>query len=461
MARSPAHGDETIEALIRVTIADADMLPAMMAAFPTSRAVNPASWDAKMNFWKRILRATFDSRTCLASRYTLVVDDALPAHFAVDGLAPRGIMRVLRDLYDAGEIVPVEDVLQSPGKPGWMATLVANPIIWGLTAISVLPKPDPTEMPQGLFVVRSNLEKDIKAVARLAKSVTALSDTIVPVADVLAQLGMVDANANDVELLLQAAAQQQVIAYDPALRVAKLPPHGADTVPAGGITPLDRNVLTLKSTLARVNAQLHEVEESIEKTMYSARAAIRDGKKPQAARYLKQKKAFESLRDKRAQTVLTLESVLHQLDLADTESAVLAAYSAGTSALKALAPKIEIVDATMDALADALADHQEIDQAMSVHHATIGPIDEAELEEELEQLMVEQMPQVPTRPMPVRVPVARPVPVGIVRYESEEAGLDRAESDDVLATALGGLSAGVGGAGEDRRKKYGNEAMLA
>ncbi|KNE69897.1 hypothetical protein AMAG_20134 [Allomyces macrogynus ATCC 38327] len=438
MARSPEHGDETIEALIRATIADADMLPAMMAAFPTSRAVNPASWDAKMNFWKRTLRATFDSRTCLASRYTLVVDDALPAHFAVDGLAPRGIMRVLRDLYDAGEVVPVEDVLQPPGKPGWMAAFVANPIIWGLTAISVLPKPDPTEMPQGLFVVRSTFEKDFKAVARLAKSVTALSDTIVPLADVLVQLGMADANVSDVALLLQAAAQQQVIAYDPALRHRQAAAARAESC-RSGITPLDRNASP---------------------TMYSARAAICDGKKPQAARYLKQKIAFESLRDKRAQTVITLESVLHQLDLADTESAVLAAYSAGTNALKALAPKIETVDATMDALVDALADHQEIDQAMAVHHATITPIDEAELEEELEGLMVEQMPQVPTRPVRVRVPSARPVPVGIVRYESEEGGLERAESDDVLTAALGGLSAGVGGAG-DRRKKYGNEALLA
>jgi hypothetical protein len=79
-------------------IAGKEMVPSYFAAFPESRDVNPASWDAKLKFWKSILTTTFQNKRALSSTFSFHAEQ-LPSLFAIDGIAPRGLPKVLVQVF--------------------------------------------------------------------------------------------------------------------------------------------------------------------------------------------------------------------------------------------------------------------------------------------------------------------------------------------------------------------------
>ncbi|EJT50288.1 hypothetical protein A1Q1_00446 [Trichosporon asahii var. asahii CBS 2479] len=168
----------------------------------------------------------------------------------------------------------------------------------------------------------------------------------------------------------------------------------------GPITEADRGTLSVKSTLAAVEAQIEDIESQSAKTMDKVRSSLKAGQKAGAAAYLKSKKGLDDVLSKRIATGEQLRSVLRSIDDAKSNAEIMSAYELSTSSLaSALAdPRLspDRIANTTDALADVLADSKEISDAIEIggaqaRQAAGAPeFDEDELAAELDVLVLEE-----------------------------------------------------------------------
>jgi charged multivesicular body protein 7 len=169
----------------------------------------------------------------------------------------------------------------------------------------------------------------------------------------------------------------------------------AGQVPADHpITEADKGALSVLSTLARVEAQVDAVEKQAAECQLKAKRQLSLGQRTTAASYLRSKKQLDDVLAKRVAAGEQLRSVVRALDQAKGDAEVMSAYEASTAALaSALAdPRLspDRIAGTTDALADALADQKEIDDAILLGgRLATGDTDEDELEAELAALVLE------------------------------------------------------------------------
>ncbi|KAI9184623.1 Charged multivesicular body protein 7 [Blastocladiella emersonii ATCC 22665] len=472
LAPSPAPD---IPALIRsIAASEGAHLPTMLAAFYRSRRVNPAAWDAKLAFWHRVVHDVCVAHgAALKSRFTL---DArrIAGALAVDGIAPLGMPRVLLELVKLGDLVAVDDFLRasSPGTDaggaGYLSSLAA-PLLWGLSALGVYSSP-PThaaasaepEIRDGTYVLVARVDADLDQIARLASSVHTLCESLLPLDEFAARLGIPALDTVDARILLSHAQRAGMLAFDPAESLVKLA-RGRPGAESVVVTEIDRHLAKLKRTMRMVEAQLADAERRIEAILAEARVHLKADRRPSALRCIQRKKNLESVRDKRAATRETLAGILFKVDTSETDTAILGAYQSGTAALRGLLDNPALaqhaVEGTMDALADALADQQELDDAVAVNvemvnnaTAQAAGIDDDLLEAELAELAREEAAAVPAPPAavePAPAPTPAPAPVPEPVHASP---LRRQHSDDdddrtILVSRDGG------DAGDARHKK--------
>lgn len=125
-------------------------------------------------------------------------------------------------------------------------------------------------------------------------------------------------------------------------------------------------------------------------------ASLRAKNKEQALSYLRSRKALEELLQRRVASLETLHGVLVKIEQAAGDVEIVKAYDLSTASLKTLLAderlKVENVEGTMDNMQEALADADEVRQAVEVgqdgmrHAAGVPDIDEDEMNEELARL---------------------------------------------------------------------------
>ena len=119
---------------------------------------------------------------------------------------------------------------------------------------------------------------------------------------------------------------------------------------------------------------------------------VRSNQKNLALSHLRSKKALEDVLSKRTLAYENIHSVLLKIESAESDMAVLSAYSSATASLKSLLshPSLqrENVENTMDALQDALADQKEIEEIITEGgKAAVGQdLVEDEIQEELKAM---------------------------------------------------------------------------
>jgi hypothetical protein len=99
---------------------------------------------------------------------------------------------------------------------------------------------------------------------------------------------------------------------------------------------------------------------------------------------------------------------------------------------------VEAVDQVMDDLQDALLDQREIDDAISSGQEQLSSVDEAELEEELAQLVATALP-LPAAAVPVAAAAATPVR----QQQQPEAQQQPGQTEDAEVASLAALLAGM------------------
>ncbi|KAG9023533.1 hypothetical protein FS837_005725, partial [Tulasnella sp. UAMH 9824] len=127
---------------------------------------------------------------------------------------------------------------------------------------------------------------------------------------------------------------------------------------------------------------------------------LRRGSKNIALTYLRSKKQLEELLAKGLNTQETLMTVLNKIESAATEVEIMKAFDTSARMLRAVLqnPLLQqgSVDATSERMADVLADHEEIEDAISLGDdlaaisAGVPDVDDDKLKDELEMLIEEE-----------------------------------------------------------------------
>ncbi|OXG15943.1 charged multivesicular body protein 7 [Cryptococcus neoformans Tu259-1] len=165
------------------------------------------------------------------------------------------------------------------------------------------------------------------------------------------------------------------------------------------ISEADRGAVSVLNALRKVEKQVAGIEEQISQSHEKAKKYLASKQKNIALSYLRSKKHLEDLLAKRVASSEQLRAVIRSIDQAKGDVEIMAAYETSTSTLTqvlahpSLSP--ERIAATTDALAEAMADQEEIDQAVRIGgEVAMGDrrveIDEDELAKELEALVEEE-----------------------------------------------------------------------
>ncbi|OXB35397.1 hypothetical protein LQV05_006205 [Cryptococcus neoformans] len=165
------------------------------------------------------------------------------------------------------------------------------------------------------------------------------------------------------------------------------------------ISEADRGAVSVLNALRKVEKQVAGIEEQISQSHEKAKKYLASKQKNIALSYLRSKRHLEDLLAKRVASSEQLRAVIRSIDQAKGDIEIMAAYETSTSTLThvlahpSLSP--ERIAATTDALAEAMADQEEIDQAVRIGgEVAMGgrrvEIDEDELAKELEALVEEE-----------------------------------------------------------------------
>ncbi|KIR71719.1 hypothetical protein I310_04397 [Cryptococcus deuterogattii CA1014] len=200
------------------------------------------------------------------------------------------------------------------------------------------------------------------------------------------------------EMLWVKYGQGKEYVHMPLLEVIKV--LDADQVAESHpISEADRGAVSVLNALRRVEKQVVGIEEQISQSHEKAKKYLASKQKNIALSYLRSKKHLEDLLAKRVASSEQLHAVIRSIDQAKGDVEILAAYETSTSTLtKVLAHpslSLERIAATTDALSEAMANQEEIDQAVRIGgEVAMGgkrvEVDEDELAKELEALVEEE-----------------------------------------------------------------------
>lgn len=127
-----------------------------------------------------------------------------------------------------------------------------------------------------------------------------------------------------------------------------------------------------------------------------ARACVKKNQRRQAAYALRTRKHLEDVLQKRTHSLDMLSSILFRIQASETDTQILQSYKLGANTLASIMAtkgtdgkevlSLNEVEKTMDQIADAFADQQEVDDAISAGAGT-GEVSDDELMAELDALM--------------------------------------------------------------------------
>ncbi|KZV97027.1 hypothetical protein EXIGLDRAFT_608524 [Exidia glandulosa HHB12029] len=308
------------------------------------------------------------------------------------------------DLIPLGMFMDARQSIYTPSSLVYRvaATMVVRPILWALEQFSIVGGEESRgadaiwKSVRGDYVVLPNLEKAADAViARqaekpqisLASSLYSLHSFRTEFAD--CALPGVTLSDTDIKVLIRYLSRDKrcIVADKEVVKFVEV-----DST-ATSITEVDRGVLEMQMAVERLETQVEDIRKQIAQRTERIATALRAAQKTLAMSYLRSRKQLEDLLSKRLGALDTLQSQLSAIERAVGDAEIMQAYETSARTLRtALQNPLlqrERVDATLDDMAEALADQREIDDAIRAGEAGVVDADEDELAKELAGLVDE------------------------------------------------------------------------
>ncbi|KZO97862.1 hypothetical protein CALVIDRAFT_554340 [Calocera viscosa TUFC12733] len=440
-------------------------LHALYADFSRQKSFNPSSYSANVDWWRRALPEVVAHSQALPDHLVLDVGDKLVEELrTASGARPASLGTVALEMLESSSLYPLAPFLSAPNPiypisdstslPWRIAsTLVGQPLWYLLSQLRLVGDPLPAEestaarwkRAKGKYILKANLEKAADAVLNHERSNAhvSITDRLYTPASFQKEFGDlalpgVTLSATDTKVLLKHLERDRRAIVTSNEIIKFLDEHEPESTT---ITQVDRGVLEMKLAIQRLEEQISEIDRRITERTSKVKESL--GKKQQetALSYLRSRRQLEEVLAKRTSSLETLQTVLLRIEAAAGDVEVMKAYETSSATLRTLLrdPRLqrERVDQTMESMAEALADHREIERAVEMGgedaRAAAGlEIDEREIEKELEEIVREQEKE-GEREREVRLPQP---PSGMPTGERESArpGAAEAQREAVAAS---------------------------
>ncbi|WVQ84609.1 hypothetical protein IAT38_006764 [Cryptococcus sp. DSM 104549] len=411
-------------------------LQALYASTATQRATNPTGYAANTHWWAGVLEETLRSGWVNGEggdRLVVKVDEGLLGRWEDGkGARPRGVGGVVETLSTTTPptLHPLPHFFASPTPLHAPASLtsrfVGRPLWWALSQLNPFGSASPVVKEDVLwnkygkgkeYVHMQLLEQSAAAFTAYMLDHPLLSYTsslfdidsflseyaeaCIPVGPTAKKLpkGKHALSRRDVEVLVKWLSRDcgLVVSDGSVIKVLDTDQVAADHP----TTEADRGAVSVLNALRKVEKQILGIEDQITQSHEKAKKHLAAGQKNIALSYLRSKKQLEDLLAKRVGSSEQLRAVVRSIDQAKGDVEIMAAYETSTATLTSVLshPSLSAdrIAETTDALADAMADQEEIDQAVRVGgEVAMGgrradaDVDEEELASELAGLVEEE-----------------------------------------------------------------------
>ncbi|PHH77907.1 hypothetical protein CDD80_7589 [Ophiocordyceps camponoti-rufipedis] len=378
-------------------------LPALYSDFRPQQTLNPDGYRANISAWRSAL-ARLSSRGLLsrhgsgANLLVLTLDDSLLRALENRQFGqPLALGAVVREAVAARDLILLRDFIsssQSIYKRSW-AGLPWTAVAWALQQFGLTGLSGEDRVPVGQYVVVENLEGAGEVLARTVGSESSWLGRVFTKAQFQTEFSSClfehqRLSDLDVDVLLRYLSRdKQMIEYDgQTIRFRRA------TDEANGITEEDTAIASVKELTASLQHQISLLTSRIDDLTAEAKASITRKNRISALAALKSKKLAESSLAKRYATLAQLEQVAASIEQASDQVQLVKAMESSAGALQSLNAKVggaDRVDAAVDRLRDQMSDADEV--AAILAESAGAAVDEAEIDDELEALVKEEVEQ--------------------------------------------------------------------
>ncbi|WVQ74242.1 hypothetical protein IAR50_003839 [Cryptococcus sp. DSM 104548] len=410
-------------------------LQALYASTSTQRSTNPTGYAANSQWWAAVLEETLRSGWINGEggdRLILKVDEALLGRLEDEkGSRPGGIGGVVESLATTTPptLHPLSHFLSSQVPlhlpPSMTSRFIGRPLWWAFSQLNPFAGGSDKVEKEDTLWTRYGKGKEYAHMPLLEQSAAAFTAHMLnnPILSYTSSLFDVDSfmeeygracfpmsptakklpkgdhrlSRRDVELLVKWLSRDCLLTVTDGWVIKVL---GGDQIAADHpISEADRGAVSVLNALRKVEMQITGIEQQIEESQQKAKKYLAAGQKNIALSYLRSKKQLEDLLSKRVASSEQLRAVIRSIDQAKGDVEIMSAYETSTSTLtQVLAhPSLSLdhITQTTDALAEAMADQNEIDEAVRVGgEVAMGnrrvEVDEDDLASELEALVEEE-----------------------------------------------------------------------
>ncbi|CAG7664874.1 unnamed protein product [Allacma fusca] len=358
-----------------------DRINALFSPF-RSRGLNPEHYDQKLKFWLK----SIDEFSSVEKRMVFSVKD-LEAAFKVQGRVSACFLDVMEHLRRTQTVVTETEYLQALQTHSTWLSWGARPVksvanyLWSWTPFN------------------SSTQKSITKETRLVytPAVSSLASTVLLDPELQNKLMTLEewrekvqltVDPREIDLLLGYLSSTGSVARDKLGETEIIKLLVAAPGQTMGITAAEKGQFDITRTKEKLENDLEVVMGKIQLAENHARVALKDGQRLTAKHHLRSKKLLEKRSDKLCGLIDNLTAILFQIEDAQSDVRILAAYEAGKDALgKVLKDNnvsVDRVTNTMLDLQDALEDQAEISSTIG---KGIVDDDTKLLDEELEELL--------------------------------------------------------------------------
>ncbi|CAE6535843.1 unnamed protein product [Rhizoctonia solani] len=384
------------------------------------RLSNPAGYSANIEWWRRTLSEVTARGLQPAGILVLRADTVLVDSFRWDKVGkPLGVGYALTSLSTpttscaaSAPFIPLKRFLELPGsvylpESGLAyraaSALVGRSLWWALQQTGLVGD-DVIRETWGDFVILPNVEAAAKKVIDIQRAKGGIGPASAlynfasfrqTFGSLAAQYSGATLSETDARVLVKHLERDRgCVVVDRQADVIKFVEEGSSE--REGITSVDKGILEMSVTLAKLQEQVDEIQKRIEERAEKINTLLRKKQKELALSMLRSRKELETLLKLRLGALETVQTALMKIETAAGDiaaSPIMKAYETSSATLKELLadPRLqrEHIDQTMESMADALADHKEVEEAIALGGVPSDPAEDDELARELQQLVEE------------------------------------------------------------------------